>query len=565
MDAAPQCSQVSECSVPNDKDPQCVSTDCSDGICEFLALEERTPCLSDTGVICSDGVCVQCLIDLDCSDGQECIQATKTCGVGHCTNATQDGDETDVNCGGSCMPCDTGNGCLAPEDCESQICDMGICAAPVCGDGIPQSGEFCDDGNQDNHDDCPDGPGGTCSVGQCGDGFVQTKGSRIEECDGDGVGTPGVTAECDMNCMTTVCGDGVINSNNNETCDDGNDSNSDACPDGPGGSCQAAFCGDGFVLLGVEECDGDGNGNGGETALCDDDCTFPTCGDGNMNFSAGETCDDGNLEVRDDCPDGPAGTCRVASCNDGFWHVLGSGQETFLDCDGSCLACPRNLLLSELQVFDTAVQYIEYYNPTPQTVTLENTYLADYNTYYEITQGTVTLDPSDFLVKFPDGATMGGNGYGVVMLGDGTTFQTAHGFPPDFDLSPADTVSTAMSGTYTPMSRVGPLEEMVVMFVWDGSAPRVYDIDYLVFGNTALGMDKSSVVGYAMETSPVMQSLMPPTFTGRSYQRCDFSEGTERKNSGNGLSGHDETSENLFDTFRPGLPTPRATNDCLIP
>jgi len=40
----------------------------------------------------------------------------------HCRNGIQDGDETDTDCGGSCLDCEEGRHCLAHEDCLSSYC-----------------------------------------------------------------------------------------------------------------------------------------------------------------------------------------------------------------------------------------------------------------------------------------------------------------------------------------------------------------------------------------------------------------------------------------------------------
>ena len=56
-------------------------------------------------------------------------------------------------------------------------------------------------------------------------------------------------------------------------------------------------CGDGVVEPEAEACD-----DAGDSALCNADCTFAECGDGVVNFAAGETCDDGNTEDDDACP-----------------------------------------------------------------------------------------------------------------------------------------------------------------------------------------------------------------------------------------------------------------------
>ncbi len=74
--------------------------------------------------------------------------------------------------------------------------------------------------------------------------------------------------------------------------------NVDLCTDGKldgdetevdcGGSCApcVGVCGNGIVE-GTEQCD-----DGHETATCDSDCTFAMCGDGVVNMTAGEECDD---------------------------------------------------------------------------------------------------------------------------------------------------------------------------------------------------------------------------------------------------------------------------------
>jgi cysteine-rich repeat protein len=121
---------------------------------------------------------------------------------------------------------------------------------PVCGNGVVEGNEECDDGNNNVHDSCPDGPAGTCMHAYCGDGFVWT---------------------------------GI------EGCDDGNGINEDICPDGIGGTCQLATCGDGFLYAATEECD-DGTANSAtEPDACRLDCKEAHCGDGVKD--AGEVCD----------------------------------------------------------------------------------------------------------------------------------------------------------------------------------------------------------------------------------------------------------------------------------
>ncbi|HEY2368548.1 MAG TPA: hypothetical protein VGH87_19260, partial [Polyangiaceae bacterium] len=44
-----------------------------------------------------------------------------------CGNAKKDGDETDVDCGGSCASCNDGQACVLESDCVSQRCMGGVC------------------------------------------------------------------------------------------------------------------------------------------------------------------------------------------------------------------------------------------------------------------------------------------------------------------------------------------------------------------------------------------------------------------------------------------------------
>ncbi len=70
-------------------------------------------------------------------------------------------------------------------------------------------------------------------------------------------------------CQESRCGDGFIDPNLQETCDDGNSDTTDACP-----ACEEARCGDGYVQTEFEMC---------EPLLdptCKEDCTPAVCGDG---------------------------------------------------------------------------------------------------------------------------------------------------------------------------------------------------------------------------------------------------------------------------------------------
>ena len=232
---------------------------------------------------------------------------------------------------------------------------------PVCGDGVVDPGEQCDDGPNN-------GPGQACNAmcqaNACGDGDV----GPGEECDdgadngdmnsckldctnnvcGDGKVGPGEGCddgnqvdddECNNMCVPSTCGDGVVAPT--EQCDDGNADDTDACPS----TCLNATCGDGYTEAGVEQCD-----VGNESPFCDGDCTLPECGDLHVNLAAGEECDDGS--VTPDCD----GDCTFPKCGDGFKNEA-AGEE----CDDGNTAagdgCSDTCAKEKRVVFVSSVLY----------------------------------------------------------------------------------------------------------------------------------------------------------------------------------------------------------------
>ncbi|MEM9860598.1 MAG: hypothetical protein AAF938_03180, partial [Myxococcota bacterium] len=71
-----------------------------------------------------------------------------------CVDGVQNGDETDVDCGGTCRACDIGLRCAMNADCESLVC-----MEDRCTESTAQA--RCDDGAQ-NGDETGVDCGGTC-------------------------------------------------------------------------------------------------------------------------------------------------------------------------------------------------------------------------------------------------------------------------------------------------------------------------------------------------------------------------------------------------------------------
>ena len=225
---------------------------------------------------------------LVCVQPYVCNKAGDACIIGDCgDNKTDPGTEV----------CDDGNnrsddGCS--EDCKS---------TEQCGNGEINVGELCDDGNKEADDWCTFP---SCQPARCGDEIVNKSvlvdgGPPEEFCD-DGARErvtcdAGVCTACSRDCHSVVtfsgpyCGDGDAGVNHGvdvdagEICDDGNTDDETACPYGVRPPCftcdrtckrvlgplaSGTYCGDGILQASEGEvCD---DGNAGACGLCSEDC-----------------------------------------------------------------------------------------------------------------------------------------------------------------------------------------------------------------------------------------------------------------------------------------------------
>jgi len=97
-----------------------------------------------------------------------------------------------------------------------------------------------------------------------------------------------------------------------------------------------------------------------------------------------------------------------------------------------------HLLISEFCVTPTEGEFIEIYNGTGTTVTLENycLYDAEYQNdgdYINVVDDTYSDYYLDFLCQFPTGAEIGNGQYLVIAFG-GAGFNTTYAFDADFEI-----------------------------------------------------------------------------------------------------------------------------------
>jgi len=246
----------------------------------------------------------------------------------------------------------------------------------------------------------------------------------------------------------------------------------------------------------------------------------------------------------------------------------------------ACAVSAQHLLLSEVSVTPREAEFIEVYNPAAVMVDLGDYYLCDlYGSsssvaafYPRIVAGAVAPCVTDFCAKFPDGASIA-PGEVITMAMSGSMYRSRFGEAPDYEL--LDTATGTMM-SIPPNGFIGSVPGLpdgagvVVLFHWTGGTDLVQDVDYAAWGNDpALRVDKTGISldgpdpdtapsPYYSDTGvssqiPVAVSIHPP---GSSWQRIDFTEGSEVLTGGNGITGHDETSEDLGTTWIVAACTP---------
>ena len=237
-----------------------------------------------------------------------------------------------------------------------------------------------------------------------------------------------------------------------------------------------------------------------------------------------------------------------------------------------------HLLINEIVVAPEVGEMIEIHNPTGADVSLANYYLSDNSTYVALASGgawsPITNNPgTDFLARFPANAVIPAGGYRVIATDAG--YENTWGGCPDFFLGTAPLpcganevpalLATEM-GSVTDMSNLSNSREMLVLFTWSGDTnDLLQDVDYVTWGDTfedGTRADKTAVAGYKPDTAPAMQKGAAAPMAVQSIERC-AGETNEKQTGGNGITGHDETSEDLSMSFKVTVaPTPGGKNGC---
>ena len=358
---AGQC-QNTNTSAACDDGRACSTNDhCQDGVCAgetTMDCDDQNPCTTDT---CDDNQgCVHINNTAGCEDGDLCTESDE-CVDGSCVPGTaRDCSSYDDQCVTGVCDGNTGD-CTTEPKANGEACDDGQacstndhCSNGVCiGDSLLD----CDDANICTEDSCDDTLGCVHSYNQapCDDTSACTENDTCDQ----GV-CAGSQLDCDDNntCTTDTCDTqtGCANTNNTDPCEDGDDCTvGDTCLDGSWLAGGARNSDHSEVFTHPTSGPGQGCVNANNTDPCDDgnDCTDgDVCLNGACQSGTGMDCDDSNPCTNDLC--NTASGCyyefNTDACDDSDACTMndvcadGSCSGEPLDADGDtfiAVGCPN--------------------------------------------------------------------------------------------------------------------------------------------------------------------------------------------------------------------------------
>ena len=217
-----------------------------------------------------------------------------------------------------------------------------------------------------------------------------------------------------------------------------------------------------------------------------------------------------------------------------------------------------HLLLTRVVTLPDAAESFSIYNPTDASIELADYYVCDDEDYYKMqTEGDMSPSSSigGFTVQFPDITISPGDTFHIVLNEDYKKF-----YGEDFvaDLVMFESSDSSLTGSMGFSSnKIDEIDELIILFKWNGESNQlIKDVDYFVWSSldgVVNVVDKTGIVGidsYADDTA-LDNQLYFETVAGQyyAYSRIGTDEVDEIQTGGNGITGHDETSENFRESW----------------
>ncbi len=225
----------------------------------------------------------------------------------------------------------------------------------------------------------------------------------------------------------------------------------------------------------------------------------------------------------------------------------------------SLMAQADHILFYRVVLTPTNGEMVSLVNPTGATVDLSDYYLTDAvkvssgKFYYNLPDSTDywSTSFSDFIARFPSGSSIASGDTLNISIHNDSLYTDYYDEAPDLALfgdfrDAIDGVTSISYGdAFVETDFLHNDAEVLVLFHWDGSGSTVDDVDYFLWGDTTHAVDKTGVSGYAADTPAGDQAYLEPHDEGFAFVRQSANETGETTTGGNGITGHDETSEDF--------------------
>jgi len=209
-------------------------------------------------------------------------------------------------------------------------------------------------------------------------------------------------------------------------------------------------------------------------------------------------------------------------------------------------ASADHLLLIRIVTQPDAAESFSIYNPTDSPIDLTNYYICDDEEYYKIqTEGNMSPSSSigGFTVQFPAITIFPEDTFHIVLNED---YKEFYGDDFDADLVMFGSSDSSLTGSMGfANNKIDETSELLILFYWDGNSEfLIEDVDYFLWGAYQTPINKTGISTYQDDT-PIESQLFFETKaeTYYAYSRIGTDEIDETQTGGNGITGHDETSE----------------------